>query len=146
MVKCAGHIHIEFGWSGDYLLEVGESVSPAVPTHSNLSIPVEVLLANSTIKINVLAPFTRYNLLSNRFDNRWYRVYKHSIGCQTGLYNHFWQPVERTVAVRSTLLSNRLDVCLHDTASCQTVVQPVVSCKRDNVTGGECLPLGLLPQ
>jgi len=35
------------------------------------------------------APFTRYNLLSNRllnrFDNRLYRVYKHSTGCQTRL-------------------------------------------------------------
>ena len=30
-------------------------------------------------------PFTRYNLLSNRFDNRLYRVYKHSTGCQTRL-------------------------------------------------------------
>jgi len=35
------------------------------------------------------APFTRYNLLSNRlsnqFDNRLYRVYKHSTGCQSRL-------------------------------------------------------------
>ena len=35
------------------------------------------------------APFTRYNLLSNRlsnrFNNRLYRVYKHSTGCQTRL-------------------------------------------------------------
>jgi len=31
------------------------------------------------------APFTRYNLLSIRFDNRLYRVCKHSTGCQTGL-------------------------------------------------------------
>ena len=41
------------------------------------------------------APFTRYSLLSNRlsnrfdnhnrFDNRLYRVYKHSTGCQTHL-------------------------------------------------------------
>jgi len=31
------------------------------------------------------APFTRYNLLLNRFDNRLYRVYKHSTGCQTRL-------------------------------------------------------------
>ena len=31
------------------------------------------------------APFTRYNLLLNRFDNRLYRVYKHSTGCQTHL-------------------------------------------------------------
>ena len=78
------------------------------------------------------------NQLSNPFDNwfhnRLYRVYKHSTGCQ----------------------HNRLNVCKHDTAGCQTaqtsiqtfnrlsnrlfvytiqpvvkpVVQPVVSCKR----------------
>jgi len=33
------------------------------------------------------APFTRYNRLSNRFDNRLYRVYKDSTGCQTRLTN-----------------------------------------------------------
>jgi len=31
------------------------------------------------------APFTRYSLLSNRIDNRLYRAYKHSTGCQTRL-------------------------------------------------------------
>jgi len=55
------------------------------------------------------------------FDNRLYRVYSR---LSKRLYNPVWQPVERTVAVRSTQLSNRfhnrLDVCLHDTASCQT--------------------------
>jgi len=76
----------------------------------------------------IKAPFTRYNLLSNRlsnrFDNRLYRVYSR---LSNRLYNAVWQPVERT-AVRSTRLSNRLsngfdnrlDVCLHDIASCQT--------------------------
>jgi len=69
----------------------------------------------------------------------------YTAGCQTGFWqpcwrnirsfntvvkrsNRVWQPVERTVAVRSTRLSNlfdnwfenRLDVCLHDTAGCQT--------------------------
>ena len=46
---------------------------------------------------------------------RLYHVYKHSTGCQTGLttgwmFVHTIQPVtvERTVAVRSTRLSNRL--------------------------------------
>jgi len=64
------------------------------------------------------ALFTRYNLLSNRFDNRLYRVYKHStpvwqpaVSCIQPvvkcLYNPVWQPVERT-AVRPTLLSNRV--------------------------------------
>jgi len=73
------------------------------------------------------APFTRHNRLSNRFDNRLYRVYKHSTGLSNPsdnrfdnrlyrvycwlsnrLYNTVWQPVERTVAVRSTRLSNRV--------------------------------------
>jgi len=40
---------------------------------------------------NSKAPFTRYNLLSkrllNRFDNRLYRVHKHSTCCQTGFDN-----------------------------------------------------------
>jgi len=69
-------------------------------------------------------PFTRYNLLSNWFDNRncivytniqpvvkpvWQPVWQmgciaYTAGCQTWLYN----PVGRTVAVRSTRLSNRL--------------------------------------
>jgi len=61
-----------------------------------------------------------FNRLSNPY----------TAGCQTGLYNRFDNRVERTVAdkrtvaVRSTRLSNpfknRLDVCLHDTAGCQT--------------------------
>ena len=69
---------------------------------------------------------TQYNWLSNLLSNR--------------VVQPAWQPVEGTVAVRSTLLSNRLsavscietfnqldnwfdnqlDVCLHDTAGCQT--------------------------
>jgi len=61
------------------------------------------------------APFTWYNLLlnrlSNRFDNRFdirlYRVYSR---LSNRLYNSVWQPVERTVPVRSTRLSNRLSV------------------------------------
>jgi len=57
------------------------------------------------------APFTRYNLLSNwlsnPFDNRVNVCIHNTTGCQ---------PVERTVAVRSTRLSNRLS---------NRVVQPV---------------------
>jgi len=30
-------------------------------------------------------PYTRHNQLSIRFDNRLYRVYEHSTGCQTRL-------------------------------------------------------------
>ena len=63
---------------------------------------------------NYKAPFTRYNLLSNRlsnpfgnrFDNRLYRVYKHPTVCQTV----FVKPVVKPVW--------------------QPVWQPVVSCKR----------------
>ena len=51
------------------------------------------------------APFTRYIGLSNRFDNRMYRVYKHSTGCQNLFDNR---------------IDNRLDVRLHDTAGCET--------------------------
>jgi len=77
---------------------------------------------------NCKAPFTRYNLLSNRLYTRYNRL---SNPLSNRLYNPVWQPVERT-AVRSTRLSNwlsnpfgnrfdnRLDVCLHDTAGCQT--------------------------
>ena len=106
------------------------------------------------------------------FDNRLYRVYKHSTGCQTGLTtrgclfntvvnlvvkpgcttglttvlneqsvrstrlsNRVCQtgctPVEQTAVVQhgcqtgyhnqlSNRFDNRLDVCLHETASCQT--------------------------
>jgi len=56
--------------------------------------------------LNCKTPFTRYSRLSNRlynrFDNRLYRVNKHPTGCQTGCQ------------------TNQLDVCLHDTAGCQT--------------------------
>jgi len=89
------------------------------------------------------APFTRYNLLSNRFNNPLYHVYKHSTGCHTHLttaltngcivytagcqsgcttrfYNRLNEQwlfdVERTVAVRSTRLLSRLS---------NRVVQPV---------------------
>jgi len=91
--------------------------------------------------------YTRYNRLSNPFDNRLYCVYKHSTGCQTRfdyrlyrvcsrlsnrLYNPVWQPVERTVAVRST---RELTVAVHSTWLSnrvwqlveRTVVQHIVS-------------------
>ena len=87
-----------------------------------------------------------------RFDNRLYRVYSR---LSNRLYNPVWQSVKRTVAVRSTRLSNRvcqtslrtvlneqplfvqpvvnrLNVCIHDTTGCHTRLttgwQPVVSC------------------
>jgi len=76
--------------------------------------------------------YTRSNRLSNRFDNRLYRIYKHSTGCQTGLSNPFdnrfdnwlyrvysqlsnllYNPVWQLAALCKQT-SNRLDVCLHD--------------------------------
>ena len=64
--------------------------------------------------------YTRYNQLSNPLSNPLYCVYKHSTGCQTvwqlvvqtvvsyiqPVVKPVWQLVERTVAVRSTRLSN----------------------------------------
>jgi len=64
-----------------------------------------------------------------KFDNRLYRVYKHSTGCQTRLTRQpVWQPAVSCIqpVVKPVVkpvwqpLDNRLDVCLHDTADCQT--------------------------
>jgi len=69
-----------------------------------------VPVSNTCILGQSKAPFTRYNLLSNRlsyqFDNRLYRVYKHSTSCQTRL---------------TTGLTTG---CVVYTAGCQPVVQP----------------------
>jgi len=71
------------------------------------------------------APFTRYNLLSNRlsfnrlsnpFDNLLYCV----TGCQTGCTTQFDILLTFNTVVNNRF-DNRLDVCLHDTAGCQTV-------------------------
>jgi len=72
------------------------------------------------------APFTQYILLSIRFDNRLYRIYKHSTGCQNRLSNRLY----RVYSQLSNRFDNRLDVCLDDTAGCQTSCTTVVSCKR----------------
>jgi len=69
--------------------------------------------------------FTRYNRLSNRFDNRFWQPVEQTAVRSTLLSNRVWQPVERTVAVRSTGLSNRLSKPV-----VKPVWQPVVSCKR----------------
>jgi len=96
------------------------------------------------------ALFTRYTLLSNRIDNRLYRVYKHSTGdnrlsrvysplfnrlsnrYQTGCttlfdnrLNEQWLFVQHGCQTGCTTwvdnrIDNWLDVCLHDTAGCQT--------------------------
>jgi len=81
------------------------------------------------------APFTRYNLLSNhlsnRFDNRLYRVYKHSNGCQTRMTTGLTTGWMNSGCSFNTVVTwqNRLYVCLHDTAGCQT------SCTTGLTTG-----------
>jgi len=62
------------------------------------------------------------NPFDNHLDNRLYRVYSR---LSNRLYSLVWQPVERTVAVRSTRLSNRLYNPVW-----QLVWQPAVSCKQ----------------
>ena len=72
--------------------------------------------------------YTRYNRLSNplsnRIDNRLYRVYKHSTGCKTrlttGLTNCCIVYTAGCQSGCTTRFDNRLDACLHDTAGCQT--------------------------
>jgi len=57
-----------------------------------------------------LYPFTRYNWLSNRFDNWLYRVNKHPTSCQTGLitgwmFVYMIQPVVKPVVQPDVCLS-----------------------------------------
>ena len=82
------------------------------------------------------ALFTRYNLLSNRFDNRLYRVYKHS----TPVWQQLAVLCKQTSNQLSNLFSNRFDnqlnVCLHDTAGCQTGCQTRLYNRFDNCTTG----------
>jgi len=75
------------------------------------------------------APFTRYNLLSNRllnrlsnrFDNRLYCVHKHSTGCQRQPAVSCIQPVVTPVVQRGLTISWTNSGC-----SFNTVVKPVV--------------------
>ena len=57
--------------------------------------------------------FTRYNLLSNRFDNRVNVCIHDTTGCQTRCQSGCTTRFDNR-------FDNRLDVCLHDTAGCQT--------------------------
>jgi len=61
--------------------------------------------------VSCIRPFNWLsNGLSNRFENRLYRVYSrlyNAVWQSNRLYNAVWQPVERT-AVRSTQFSNRV--------------------------------------
>jgi len=68
------------------------------------------------------APFTRYNLLSNRLSNRFGNRVNVCIHETTGglpvvscmqTFNRLSNPFDNR-------FDNRLDVCLHDTAGCQT--------------------------
>ena len=85
--------------------------------------------------------YTRHNRLSNwlsnRFENRLYRVYKHSTSCQTSLttglsnrlYNSVWQPVEQLGLTTDWTNSG----CSFNTVVKPVVEpswQPVASCKR----------------
>ena len=94
---------------------------------------------------NSKAPFTRYNLLSNRlsirFDNRVNVCIHDTTGCTTGCQRGCTTRVDNRLNEQlfvqrgcQNRFDNRLDVCLHDTAGCQAVAQPVwqqfVSCKR----------------
>jgi len=54
------------------------------------------------------APFTRYNLLSNRFDNRLYRVYKHSTRLTTGLTKRLYRVYSRLSNRHYNQIDNRL--------------------------------------
>jgi len=93
------------------------------------------------IECSCYTPFTRYNRLYDRFDNRLYLVNKRPTGCQTRLTtgwmfvytiqpvdNRFDNHVEQTATVRSTgchiglynRFDNRLNVCIHNTTGCQT--------------------------
>jgi len=93
------------------------------------------------------APFTRYNLLSNRFDNQLNVCIHDTTGRQTSLttgcivYTNIQPVVKRQTRLTTglttgltngcivytagcqtgctTRFDNRLDVCLHDTADCQ---------------------------
>ena len=95
-----------------------------------------------------LAPFTRYNLLSNRFDNRLNVCIHDTTGCQTGLttgcimYTNI-QPTGCIVYTAdcqigcTTQFDNRLNEqwlfvqhCCQ--TGCQTVRQPAVLCYFDN--------------
>jgi len=53
----------------------------------------------------VVSCIQTFNRLSNPFDNRLYHVYSR---LSNRFYSPVWQPVERTVAVRSTRLSNQV--------------------------------------
>jgi len=76
------------------------------------------------------APFTRYNLLSNRLSNRFdnwsYRVYKHSTGRQTRLTTG----VTTGCIVYTAGLTTGWMFVYTIQPVVNLVVQPVVSCKQ----------------
>jgi len=77
---------------------------------------------NKLVALNIgQAPFTRYNLLSDPFDNPLYRVYSR---LSNRLYNPVWEPVERTALNEQWPFVQQ---------GCQTGWQPV--CQTDLTTG-----------
>jgi len=91
------------------------------------------------------APFTWYNLLANRFENRLYHVFKHSTGCQTRWTTGLTTGCIVYTAGCQTGYTTRFDNQLNEQwlfvqHGCQSgwmlvymiqpVVKPVVSCKR----------------
>ena len=71
--------------------------------------------------MNTDAPFTRYNRLSNQFDNHVERTATvRSTGCQTGLYNLFDNWLYTRYNRLSNEFDNRLNVCIQDTTGCET--------------------------
>jgi len=72
-------------------------------------------------------PFTRYNRLSNRFDNMLYRVNKHPTGCRTCLttgcrtcWTTGWMFVYTIQLVVKPCLTNRFDNRVERTDCCST--------------------------
>jgi len=71
--------------------------------------------------VHCLTQFTRYSRLSNRFDNRLYRVNKHSTGYQTGLTTGLTTVLnEQPLFVQPVVKPGCSTGCIHDTAVCQT--------------------------
>jgi len=130
-VHCRWHSDIHADWVTS---EIHRSGSIA----SQWSLPV--LTCHTKELCALLNPID--NRLYNRIDNRLYRVNKHPTGCQTGCQTGlttglttvsndqlFVQPVVKpgcTTGLTNTI-DNRLNVCIHDTASCQTGLTTVLN-------------------
>jgi len=87
------------------------------------------LVSHAKMAESIDMPFKRYNLLSNRFDNRLYRIYIHSTGCQTRLTTGLTTGcIVYTAGCQTdctTWFDNRLK---EQWLLFNTVVKPVVTC------------------